>query len=152
MKSTIHKIAALSLFLMLFCGCSRTYSGQYFSFPPGTKPHENNWEYLCKIINWQQLGKHPVEKGKRKIEITINDKDKNKVLEDAFEIESASIETKIKWEKFEKISLDLYEVGNQYADDDYNKQLITTGPRHLTTLKYVWDGKKYIKSVTEPLG
>lgn len=136
---------------MLCISCSRSYSFQVFSFPPYNQPHENNWTYLCKVTNWQQIGKHPVTKGKRKIEILILDKNKNKVLEDTFEIESASIETKIKWVEFKRLTLDFYEVGNKYAEDEYNKQLIQEGPKYLITLNYIWDGIKYTKSNTEPI-
>jgi hypothetical protein len=134
---------------MLFSSCSRSYSFQAFSYPPDSQPHENNWTYICKVIDWQQTGKRQVEKGKRKIEIIINDRNKNNVLEDTLEIESASIETKIQWAELEQLTLDLYEVGNEYAEDEYNKQLIKEGPKHLITLNYVWDGKKYIKRGTE---
>ena len=43
----------------------------------------------------------------------------------------------------------MYEVGNEYAEDEYNQQLIKEGPKHLITLHYVWDGIKYIKSDIE---
>jgi hypothetical protein len=136
---------------MLFASCSRSYSIQAFSFPPGSKPHESNWTYICKVIDWQQIGKNHVEKGKRNIEIIISDKNKKNVLEDSFEIESASIRTNIKWLQLKHLTLELYEVGNKYADDEYNKNLLNKGPRHLITLNYVWDGEKYVKSITEPV-
>ncbi len=66
------------------------------------------------------------------------------------EFESASIASKIQWEESERLTLDIYERGNQFAEDDYNKQLTEEGPRHLITLSYAWDGNKYIKSDTEP--
>ncbi len=150
MKNYFKKITALLFTLILFSSCSRDYSFQSFAFPPDSQPHENNWSYLCKVIYWQQAGKVPVEKGKRKIEIIINDKNKNKVLEDTFEIVSTSIETKIQWTEFERLVLNIYEKGNKYAEDEYNKKLIKDGPKHLITISYVWDGNKYIKSKTEP--
>ena len=149
MKIKTQQITTILFALLFLSGCSRSYSGQIFSFPPGSKPHENDWTYLCKVIDWAPRGKNATEKGKRKIQIIIHDKNKNNVLWDEFELESASIESKIQWIKFENVTLDLYERGNEYAEDDYNKKLIKSGPKHLITLNYVWDGKKYIRSSTE---
>jgi hypothetical protein len=93
---------------------------------------------------------HPVERGKRDIDIIINDKTKNTVLEDKIELESASIRSEVKWTNFERLTLDIYEVGNEYADDSYNKKRIAEGRKLLKTLIYVWDGEKYIRNNTEP--
>ena len=38
------------LILPIFASCSTEYTGQYFSFPPGSKPHENNWEYTMVVV------------------------------------------------------------------------------------------------------
>ncbi len=149
MKIRINKISVIFLAFLFLYSCARSYSGQYFSFPPGSEPHENDWTHLCKIIVWDPFGKRPIERGKRKIQVFIQDKDKNNVLTDKFVLESASIESKVRWEKFERITLYIYEVGNKFAEDDYNKRLIKAGPKHLITLRYLWDGKKYIKNVTE---
>ncbi|MFZ5564048.1 MAG: hypothetical protein ACOZBW_08335 [Thermodesulfobacteriota bacterium] len=147
----LYQTLAIVTAMLLLCSCSRSYSGEFFSFPPRSKPHENNWTYLCQVTNWAPFGKNATERGNRKIQIIVNDKNKTKMLEDEFELVSASIRSKITWERIEKLSLDLYEVGNKFAEDDYNKKLIEEGPRHLITLNYIWDGKKYIKSNTEPL-
>jgi hypothetical protein len=147
LKIKIHEISAAIIVLLLLCSCSRSYTGQFFSFPPGSKPHENDWTYLCQVIYWAPLGKKGTDKGKRKIQVIITDK--NNVLREEFELESASIESKIQWENLEGVTLDLYERGNQFAEDEYNNQLLKEGPRHLITLSYTWDGKKYIKNETE---
>lgn len=149
MKNKVHQISTLLFILLLLFSCSRSYNGQYFSFPPGSKPHENNWTYLCKVISWDPVGKEPTDKGNRKIQIIIHDKEKNNLLRDEFELVSASINSRIKWENRKHLNLEIYERGNQFAEDDYNKQLIKEGPRHLITLSYVWVGNKYIKSDTE---
>jgi hypothetical protein len=133
------------------CSCSRSYSFQAFSYPPGSKPHETNWTYLLKVISWDPRGMHPVERGKRDIDIIINDKTKNTILEDKIELESASIRSEVRWTNFERLTLDIYEVGNEYANDSYNKKRIAKGRKLLKTLIYVWDGKKYIRHNTEPI-
>ena len=138
LKNSLYQIIAIFYILLLLGSCSRSYSGQYFSFPPGSKPHENDWAFLCKIIVWDPDGKRPVEKGKRKIEIIVNDKNKNIVLKDTLELQSASIGSEIVWNELEQLTLNLYERGNKFADDKYNKTLIKEGPNHLTTLTYVW--------------
>jgi hypothetical protein len=149
MKIKIYQVIALFLALLYLCAWSHSNNFQVFSFPPGSKPHQDNWTYLCKVIDWAPFGKASVEKGKRKIDIIIHDKSKINVLQDTLEIESASIETKIKWYKFEHITLSLYERGNEYAKDEYNKRLIKEGRKHLVTLSYVWNGEKYTKKSTQ---
>ena len=104
---------------------------------------------MCQVIDWAPWGKKATEKGERKIQIIITDKNKTNVLREELVLESASIKSKIKWDNLESLTLDLYEIGNQFAEDHYNKQLIKEGPRHLITLSYEWDGKKYINSGTE---
>ena len=68
------------------------------------------------------------------------------------ELESASIDCKIQWSEFERLTLNLYESGNKFANDEYNMSLIKEGPKHLITLTYVWDADKYVKSNTEQSG
>ena len=145
-----NKIFILFLSIIVLCSCSQSYSFQAFSYPPESQPHETNWMYLCKVISWDPRGKHPVEKGKREIEIIIVDKTQNMVLEDKFEIESASIRSEIRWANFEILTLEIYEVGNEYADDSDNKKLVMEGRKHLKTLSYIWNGKKFINKNTEP--
>jgi hypothetical protein len=143
MRNILQLILALSLLTILTISCSQSYSFQAFSYPPESKPHETNWEYFGKIISLDPRGKSPVEKGKRKVEIVIIDKAQNKILKDKLELECASLRSKIQWSKFEEITIKIYEVGNQYAEDDYNKKLIKNGPNLLITLSYFWDGKQF---------
>ena len=148
MKNKKFQISIILCFLFLF-SCSRSYNSQYFSFPPGSKPHEDDWTYLCQIISWDPFWKNSTEKGNRKVQIFIQDTEKHDLLQDELKVESASIDAKIKWEDRQHIELMLYERGNEYAEDEYNKLLIKNGPRHLVTLNYFWNGEKYIKNDTE---
>ena len=68
-----------------------------------------------------------------------------KLLHDEIELVSSMLDKKIIWNKFESLQIMLYESGNEYAEDEYNKKLVKEGPRHLITLNYYWNGSKFIK-------
>ena len=83
--------------------------------------------------------------GQRKIEIFIYDKKENKLLHDEIILDCASLEREISWDKFDSLTIKLYERGNQFANNEYNKKLIKEGQRHLITLNYSWNGNKFTK-------
>jgi hypothetical protein len=45
-------------------------------------------------------------------------------------LDSASFEREIIWNEFENLQISLFERGNKYAEDEYNKRLIREGQRH----------------------
>lgn len=148
MKS--HKVIAIIFSMFLLTSCCRSFGSQLFSYPPGSKPHENNWTYFGVVRQWEPNFKALSQRGKRKIEIIVSDKSDHKVLEDSFQIDSAYIHPEINWTTFEELSINLYEEGNKFASDDYNKQLIKEGPRKLNTLLYSWTGNKFVRKSSEP--
>ncbi len=140
-----RKIWAILVCIFLF-SCSTEYTGQYYSFPPGSKPHENDWEYT--MVVFVSSNNKPISKKSKKIvEINVYDRNNINYLTDHFEFLCASIEAKVLWESFEEIRISLYEVGNEYANDLYNQQLIKTGPIELIDLKYLYDNES-MKFVT----
>lgn len=146
MKDNLKQITVVFLVLFFTSGCSRSYSGFYFSYPAESKPHENNWTYFGKITVWDPFGKKATERAKRKIEIYVYNKNEEKVLYDSIELITASLEKEIIWDKFETLTIKLYERGNEFSSDEYNKKLIKEGKRHLITLKYFWNGNKFIRN------
>ncbi len=145
MKRKFNLTIVQLFFVFLLCSCSRSYTTISFSYPPNSEPHENNWAYIGQILTWDPLGNKSTEKGKRKIEIKIKDKNNKNVLHDTFELECASVDRNIHWEKFENLNIELFEKGNQFATDEYNERLIKEGPMHLLTLNYIWNGNGFIK-------
>lgn len=137
------------LIILSFAGCKgAVYSGQYFAFPPDSKPHENNWDFLGEVIASTKESGPFSQKSLKKIQIYIIDKNKRKLLSDEFHFKCGGIESSIQWETFEKIQIRINEVGSAYVEDAYNKQLLKTGPRLLLDLHYIYDdlSKKFIKS------
>ncbi|MCP3876249.1 MAG: hypothetical protein GY699_24290 [Desulfobacteraceae bacterium] len=145
MKLNFKHITIAFFTLFLIFGCSRSYSIFFFSYPADSQPHENNWTHLGKIIAWDPRGKKATEQGKRKIEIIIHDKKESKLLHDEIELVSSMLDKKIIWNEFENLQIMLYESGNEFVEDEYNKKLVKEGPRHLITLNYYWNGSKFIK-------
>ncbi len=151
MKLTKHYLLKLSIFLLfillfLLTSCVEHYTGQFFSFPPGSKPHTNDWLYLGDITITSD--KLPLTaKSNRNVNIKINDKNKRLFLNEDLTFNCASIRANIVWNEFEKIIIELYEEGNPYSEDEYNKQLIISGSNHLITLIYKYDpkNKKFIR-------
>jgi hypothetical protein len=128
------------LLLLAFIACRAEYTTQHFSFPPGSKPHENDWEYTALIIVSSR--KSPItKKSKKNVHVRVYDKNKTKYLNDDLEFIGASIDAKIIWNKFEKIEIEIFEVGNKYADDQYNKQLLKSGPNSLLEITYKYESE-----------
>lgn len=126
--------------LPLFTSCNTVYTGKHFSFPPESKPHENNWRYAGQII--VSSNQTPItKKSIKKIQIEVYDKNKTIYLRDNFQVISASIEANIFWEEFEKIQIEIIEVGNKYSKDSYNQKLLKDGPKSLFALTYQYDQK-----------
>lgn len=133
----------VALMLPVFASCNSVYTTKHFSFPPGSKPHENDWQYTGMVII--SSNQRPItEKSKKIIRITIYDKNKKYFLNDEFKVTSASIRANCVWENFEKIQIELLEVGNEYTKDAYNQQLLKTGPKLLFLLTYRYDQKNKV--------
>jgi hypothetical protein len=116
------------------------YTTQHFSFPPGSKPHENDWQYSALVI--VSSNKSPITKKSRKyVKIKVYDKYKANLLTDEFEVLSASITAKVVWDKFDELNIELFEEGNEFADDDYNKSLVSHGPKKLLNKSYKYNLK-----------
>jgi len=145
----------LFVFLILFilsvgiAGCKESvYSFHSFSYPPNSVPHEDNWEYLGKVVVSSKEEGPLTQKSEKNVKITIVDKNKNVYLSDELKFISAYIESSITWHDFEEIQIILFEVGNEFSKDTYNQQLIKKGPNRLISLKYAYDSaiKKFKRS------
>lgn len=81
------------------------------------------------------------------VNIKIYDQHKSIFLSDDLTFISASIQANVAWSDFKKISIELFEVGNKYAGDSYNKKLIENGPNKLINLIYEYspNTKKYLR-------
>ncbi|OAD20935.1 hypothetical protein THIOM_003325, partial [Candidatus Thiomargarita nelsonii] len=105
---------------------------------PGSKPHENNWEYKALVV--VSSNQSPItKKSKKNVQIKVFDKSKITFLKDDFEFISASIGVNVVWETFKEIRVEFIEVGNEYAKDSYNEQLLKSGPNRLLELTYQYD-------------
>ncbi len=126
------------LLLPILVSCHTEYTTQHFSFPPGSKPHENDWKYTALII--VSSNESPItKKSKKNVQIKVYDKNKTYFLKDEFEFVSASIDANVVWDNFEEIKIELVEVGNEFAEDDYNNQLVKSGPNVLLSLIYQYN-------------
>jgi len=133
----IIRVFSLFVLVSLISGCRGTnYTVQLFSYPPDTKPHDSNWEYLGKIVVYSKEEGPLTRKSKKSVDITIVDREQNRVLEDKHTFDCASIRASIEWEQFENIHITLFEEGNEFAEDSYNKDLSKKGRVVLVELEY----------------
>ena len=140
LKSKILLLLLQTLFF-IFCqyGCERRpYSGKLFCYPPYCKPHEDNWEYRGSVIVTQHEKGSFAKKTHKIITIEIKDRGGTNYLSDELRFYCANIDTHIKWDQFDKIVITLFEVGNKFEDDNYNKALIENGPNKLIQLNYLF--------------
>jgi|GEM_PF-4716496 len=136
------------LFLLIY-GCQgEDYAGEFFSYPPNTTTDSINLEYLGRFIITQKEKIPLTRKAHKNVVISIQkNADKKYYLSDKLQFYSAYIDAVIEWKQFDKLDIILYEAGNEFADDDYNRQLIIKGPNQLIHLKYTYDVKanKFIR-------
>ncbi len=139
--SSVKALVGAMLILLFASSCSGSeYTTQHFSFPPGSKPHESSWQYMALVI--VSSDESPItSKSKKVIEIKVNDRSNTVFLDDNYEFICASLRANVVWEKFEEIKVELFEVGNEYAKDLYNKQLLKSGPNRLLVATYQYDQK-----------
>ncbi len=145
-------IAFITLF-MTITGCNHSYTFQLFAYPPDIAPHEHGWSYLCQVIAWSEHNGPVTRRGSKKIAILIKDKDDKILLRDQLRLTAASIKAKTLWNNFENIQITIYEEGNQFSEDEYNRSLIESGPKLIGTLNYYYDekSKRFEKSKAEPI-
>lgn len=136
------RLALITGLLVIFSftlSCSGSeYTTHHFSYPPGTKPHENEWQYMTLVTVTSKQS--PItKKSRKKVNIQVYDRNKTTLLNEDFEFVVASIDAKVVWNKFEELSVELDEVGNKFAEDTYNVHLVKSGPNKLLKLTYRYD-------------
>ena len=101
-----------------------------FSYPPGSKPHESNWEYIGQITVWHPGA--PVERGKKKLRVSIKDKNDKILLNETHKIFGGIFKHVVSWERFENIKITTTE-----ESSENNKPIME--------VNYVFNGEKFIK-------
>jgi len=79
------------------------------------------------------------KKSKKHVRIQIYDQNETSYLDEEFVFDSASVRAVVVWKQFEKLEIELLEVGNKFAKDSYNESLLKTGPKRLAMLFYDFD-------------
>lgn len=134
------------LLSLVSAACMQTYTGQDFSYPPGSKPHEaGSWTHFGDIYMTKSAFGSEFQLSKRNINIGVWDKAKNRLLFDKISLTSGSIDAEIEWEQFESLRIILFEVGyDSINSDQHSKDLLKEpgGKRQIADLRYVFDNKK----------
>lgn len=127
--------AIVLLALLTSCGPGN-YTSQLASYPPGSDPATRDWQYRM-AIDAATYGQTVLRNTKR-VRVTIRGSDWDLLLDDRFQLTSASIRAKIAWKQPDYVEVRLFEEGNEFtADrDSYNEELVASGPRELETLAY----------------
>jgi len=112
------------------------YTGQYFSYPPSSKPYENNWTYIGNIVVWGSSEGSVCKLSKKIVRIAIEDKKGRELLSDKLEFNKGCIRSTIEWSDFSKVVITLSEEGNKYTNDDYNRKLLKMGANRFKVLTY----------------
>jgi hypothetical protein len=140
-KASLLLIVLIYMMVSISLGSCRntSYSFRAFSYPPGSQPHQDNWEYSGTVVVTSQEKGSLSKKSAKSVYIVVKDKSKRTYLSDRLEFHCGQIDSSIKWDKFEELEIILYEVGNEFADNEYNKELLKKGPIRLCLLKYRYD-------------
>jgi len=137
--SQIILFVILTLLFFSLLSCRINYTGQYFYFPPESNKYNDNWEYKGYIFV-EGYGSHILKSNKR-IRITVKDRKDQLLLDEKLTLTCASLRSQISWTDFEKLEIILFEKGNKYSDDSYNRELVKKGPNTLTVLTYAFNSQ-----------
>jgi hypothetical protein len=127
----------VALILMLFVvGCTSQYALQAFCFPPGSKPHEDNWEYLGMIVTETSSPGSMFAKNPKHVKIRIQDKNKRSLLDDNYDFSCGYVKANISWDTFDVLVVKLVETDSEHFVDAYSQKLGEPEPQPLVDLKY----------------
>lgn len=126
--------------------CMQSYTGKYFSYPPGSKPHESeSWIYLGEVVTTKNKSGSEYQLSKRNVRIYVYDKQENRILDDKMEFTSGRIIAEIDWNQFELLRINLFEKGDDSMESDkYSKELLKEpgGRRSIASLIYIYNKDK----------
>ena len=135
----VRALVAAFITCLLLTSCqSRDWTVQLFTYPPGSEPETAGWQYELEVAvsTSGQVARRSI----KKVEVSIVDDERHRLLRDSLEFDSASIGAKVVWKQFDRVQLRLIEVGNAFVKDDaYNAALVQAGPRLLSSLTYEYD-------------
>jgi hypothetical protein len=157
-KSDSHKycvVFTVFLVTLVLSACNGTpYSFMLFSYPPNTRPHDDGWQYLAKVAVFSEKQGALTNRTKKNIHISIIDRKKRVYLTHTLQVVSANVGSTFRWDRFEEMHVDLLEVGNEFADDAYNRMLLKSGPNVLARLTFTYDASleqfKIVNEGTRP--
>jgi hypothetical protein len=93
--------------VMMLPNCSRQYTFQLFTFPPGTKPDSQDWEYTMSIFVYSNENSNTISK--KEVRIFVYNLDETYFLKDKYKLRVGNIRAKVHWDNFHFIELDLLE-------------------------------------------
>jgi hypothetical protein len=110
---------------------------QYFSYPPNSQPHENNWLYFGQVF----FEETSLEKTKRNIGVTVKDRQEKYILKDTISVTGKQINAYVTWHDFEQIKIVFYDGPSMRHDDFENKK---ESVKILKEITYVFNKDKGI--------
>lgn len=113
-KNNFKLILFVFIMAFLLTSCfSASYTMLGFSYPPGSKLHEGDWEYAGMIIVTSNKSGSDFDISEKTVRFTIKDKEKNKFLDMTLKFSYCGAIfhdiDEVKWDKFEELQFTLYE-------------------------------------------
>jgi len=116
-QSKTSNIIFLAVILLIsLTACKGSYSFNLFSFPPNTKPHENHWTYLGKIVVYDNPAFFSTKPPKKTLEISISDTQGNTLLTDKVNVVGVSFRYHIEWEASDNLLINVSESGQSASN------------------------------------
>lgn len=122
----------LLLFVIAGCQDSGVHSFKLFSFPPGSAPHEKNWDYFGSINMYE-----PHNGETLRIIIRVEDNADETLLLDEFSLQlpQNTVDACTKWNNFDTLMVMFSECTNSFCCDD-------SGAVHFEERLYLYDSLK----------
>ena len=126
-----------ALLAPLLSGCGVLHATQEVSYPPGSEPRGEEWEYLLTVDAATRTTF--AEFSEKEVLITVVDAEGELLLEDEHVFNCGLIDIEAVWDEYDTIHVDLLAVAVEDAEDPYNRKLEEQGPLLLARLKYEFD-------------
>ena len=118
--------------LLVLAACSGSYSFKLFSFPEDSKPHENNWSYLGRIIVYDPWGVSSTESVEKKLTITIENRQGELLLDEKHKVVGGTFNYDVLWKGKDELHISIMGA-------------VPESSKPILELDYTYNGKHYVR-------
>ena len=126
-------------------GCEKQqYEYSLDTFPPGSKPHENNYSHILQIRTTAKHNGDFCTIGSKQIQISVENADKENLYTAGFEANVGSVKRSVSWDGVAQIYIQLTHRSCKCVDSDCD--YLEQGKFRNIVLKFNEESGKYVET------